>query len=76
MIKINRELEFNNTTEQQYYEDGGVCCPVCKSTEITSTGDLSIDIGIASMGICCRKCEATWNDEYILAGFSKLSVDS
>ena len=57
-------------SSDEYVINGGVHCPDCGSTEIT-TGRMQTDIGIAWQDCTCDDCGTEWTDQYKLIGYTQ-----
>ncbi|HIB83562.1 MAG TPA: hypothetical protein EYO59_02875 [Chromatiaceae bacterium] len=53
--------------EEKYLKEKGLCCPFCKSLEIT-TNPLDTENMEAWACRFCSQCRAEWNDNYKLVG--------
>ena len=58
-------------SSKQYAENGGGCCPICGSEDITGES-INIEGSEAFQEITCNDCEAFWVDRYVLAGYQEL----
>jgi transposase-like protein len=56
----------------EYVAKLGCHCPQCGSEDI-SGGEVNIDAGTAYQEMSCDSCNATWNDQYDLVGYSNLN---
>lgn len=64
---------MNNELEREYIEKGGSFCPNCKSDNIVADG-LEADGRVAWSNVTCRKCGATWTDQFHLTHLDNLVV--
>lgn len=55
--------------EEDFVEKGGLCCPVCRSTEIETTGPATVSDLYVFHAVRCNSCKAEWSDRYELAGY-------
>lgn len=74
--KLTEELGREQTDEekrsQEYVNDDGFLCPICKKGPIFADGSVEVDGGVAYQGITCESCGASWNDIYRLIGIEGL----
>lgn len=59
------------TSPETHAHDDGMTCPVCGDLDIEG-GPFETDAGIAWQPMTCNKCGSTWNDTYVLTGYSEL----
>lgn len=60
--------------QRDYIARNGQFCPNCGSSNIEAKVALEAD-GLVVWGrVGCSACESTWNDQYVLAGFSDLDT--
>ena len=64
-------MEITKEMEQEYLENGGQKCPVCKSENI-SADKTEIDGSQGYANVDCRDCGATWTDIFKLVGIDNL----
>ncbi len=55
---------------EEYLKSGGVNCPYCNNSAIEG-GTVDIQGGSALQTVSCLKCEAEWQDKYVLIEFTK-----
>ncbi|KZX57968.1 hypothetical protein A3709_20365 [Halioglobus sp. HI00S01] len=60
-------------TEDEYGQRQGSVCPVCTSDQIEG-GRIEVDGGGAWQPIACNHCGSTWDDDFKLTGYSRLSI--
>ena len=60
-------MSLTKEQEQKYIDHGGVICPYCLSTDITS-GHIESDAAIAWAKVSCNCCDKQWQDLYTLTG--------
>lgn len=61
---------------ERYLSFGGNRCPNCGSDNIEAkSGSVEIDNGVASQGVDCNACGASWSDLYTLTGFVCDEID-
>ena len=65
-----------NLTEQEYIQELGQVCPICKASDIRTDGEASFDADYAWQRITCEDCNARWDDVYKLVGYSLSVVDA
>jgi hypothetical protein len=56
-------------TNKDYVNDGGNFCPHCQSNDIEAE-HFEVDSGHAWQPVSCNNCGSTWNDVYVLTGFT------
>lgn len=59
--------------EKEYLECGGVICPYCKSTDITTITNLDFDEGGGTQEVGCNTCGSSWEDYFKLTGVEGLN---
>ena len=59
-------------TEKEYVNSFGLVCPNCQSGAIESINSVTIHMGCATQPYMCNVCNATWDDQYTLDGYSNL----
>ena len=59
-------------TQEQYLARAGLVCPLCRSGSVKGEDNVSVASSGAWQKISCRKCKATWIDQYELTGFEGL----
>lgn len=68
------ELEYMKVkTSEGYIENGGNCCPVCDSEDITAQ-PVEIDGLKGYSHVTCETCESTWTDVLDLICYEDLEV--
>jgi len=58
--------------QKEYTSNGGVPCPLCGSDDIEPTDSVQVGTGCAWQDINCITCQATWQDVYVLDGYTNL----
>ena len=61
-------------TEKEYVNSFGLVCPNCQSGAIESINSVTIHMGCATQPYMCNVCNATWDDQYTLDGYSNLET--
>jgi len=56
------------TRREKYLKNGGGTCPACLSTNIECGTGTEMDGTKLYVSVSCNDCDATWDDEYDLAG--------
>jgi len=57
-------------TEQEYIQELGQVCPICKSSDIRTDGNTDFDADYAWQRVNCKDCNTNWDDVYKLVGYS------
>jgi len=60
-------------SSKQYAARGGCSCPACGSQDVEGFS-IEVDHGGAYQECHCHDCDARWNDQYRLKGYSALRV--
>lgn len=58
-------------TSEEYVARGGLCCPVCGSTNVDG-GHMTAEYTSAWAEVTCLDCESEWRDVYTMAGYEDL----
>ena len=64
-------------SSQDYSQLGGDICPNCENRgTVISNGEITLDDDPVSATAeqVCTNCQARWRDEFILTGYSDLSI--
>jgi len=65
-----------NLTEQEYIQELGQVCPVCKASDIRTDGEANFDDDYAWQRVNCKDCNARWDDVYKLVGYTLSEVNN
>jgi len=57
----------------EYRDSHGIMCPACQSTNVESSQP-QMDGSSVEAECNCLNCSATWNDFYVLAGYTNLAL--
>jgi len=57
-------------TSEDYVADKGQRCPFCGSASVNFDDEWCLNGCVTSQGCDCIDCEATWDEEYTLTGFT------
>jgi transposase-like protein len=58
-------MSLTDEQKQAFIKAGGVCCPLCGSSNIEG-GFIEVDAGRATQRITCPDCGRHWTDVYCL----------
>lgn len=61
-------------SDEYYVQKAGLCCPVCRSSNIGAHAIHQAEARTAWQEVRCNACGSTWNDIYNLTGFDDLEV--
>jgi len=74
------ELNAVPMSQQKYIEQRAICCPACRSKNISTAGHSAsalaaiADTDYAFQNVKCNDCKATWDIDFKLVGYSELEI--
>lgn len=65
-------LSSSRRTSAQYATDRGAVCPCCGSSELDRAPACGTGTGEMTAWVGCQRCRHTWQERYVLVGYSDL----
>jgi len=65
-------METDVMSSRDYRASGGCLCPLCRSTDIESRGNVQSDGQDCWRRVYCNACGASWADDIVVIGYFDL----